>query len=275
MACVVQARAPAAPSAAPAPLPAFTPQALPTSQAEPSICSRHPARLTYAYAHMPASCDPLLQHAPSHLFKEHAPPSSTHAPLTRACSTMPACSLPACHACCSNGVDLNRNFPDRFGSPPLALTGLEQPETLAVMNWTLSRQFTASANMHEVWLSTLPCACFVNFKQPACSWQVPARTPSFPRRCSASTAVLCTVSSQPRCFARCTTSKRWLVHSQPSDQLTKGDWPVLSSSSGCRAPWWSTTLLTTPPTAARCTARRRMMQPCGTLQKSTPIATHS
>lgn len=52
----------------------------------------------------------------------------------------------------SNGVNLNRDFPgplrDRPGvmAPP---SGREQPETAAVMAWTLSRQFTAGANLHE------------------------------------------------------------------------------------------------------------------------------
>jgi hypothetical protein len=49
-------------------------------------------------------------------------------------------------------VDLNRNFPDPWLNRDWDLrTPLptSQPEVRAMMNFTLSRQFTASANMHE------------------------------------------------------------------------------------------------------------------------------
>lgn len=49
----------------------------------------------------------------------------------------------------ANGVNLNRDFPDPIYSSGMAPTGQEQPETKAVMAWVQSRQFVASANMHE------------------------------------------------------------------------------------------------------------------------------
>ena len=61
------------------------------------------------------------------------------------------------------GKDLNRDFPDRFASPSASQpggggaaaaamqpTGHEQPETAAIMDWTLRTGFVASASMHEV-----------------------------------------------------------------------------------------------------------------------------
>lgn len=50
----------------------------------------------------------------------------------------------------SAGQDLNRDFPDRFSSPPMEPSGSEQPETKAIMDWTLATGFVASASMHEV-----------------------------------------------------------------------------------------------------------------------------
>lgn len=44
----------------------------------------------------------------------------------------------------ANGVDLNRNFPDRFGHS----SGSIQPETRAVMNWLTQYPFVLSANLH-------------------------------------------------------------------------------------------------------------------------------
>lgn len=44
----------------------------------------------------------------------------------------------------ANGVDLNRNFPDRFGRS----SGLREPETRAVMDWLTQYQFVLSANIH-------------------------------------------------------------------------------------------------------------------------------
>ncbi|EFN60129.1 hypothetical protein CHLNCDRAFT_49638 [Chlorella variabilis] len=49
----------------------------------------------------------------------------------------------------SAGQDLNRDFPDRFSSPPMEPSGSEQPETKAIMDWTLATGFVASASMHE------------------------------------------------------------------------------------------------------------------------------
>ena len=51
----------------------------------------------------------------------------------------------------SNGFDLNRNFPDPWTTKGdlRAPTGDTQPETRALMEFSLSRPFTASANMHE------------------------------------------------------------------------------------------------------------------------------
>lgn len=55
-----------------------------------------------------------------------------------------------------NGIDLNRDFPDVINkttatriAPPLLRTGWEQPETVAIMDWSKSRSFVASAAMHE------------------------------------------------------------------------------------------------------------------------------
>ena len=47
----------------------------------------------------------------------------------------------------AHNIDLNRNFPDRFISKSEA-TGSEEPETAALMNWSLNNQFTASLAFH-------------------------------------------------------------------------------------------------------------------------------
>lgn len=46
----------------------------------------------------------------------------------------------------AHGVDLNRNFPDQYGTNEF--NDKAEPETLAVMNWTLSLPFVLSANLH-------------------------------------------------------------------------------------------------------------------------------
>lgn len=45
-----------------------------------------------------------------------------------------------------NDVDLNRNFPDQYGTNEFNRNA--QPETLAIMNWTQSIPFVLSANLH-------------------------------------------------------------------------------------------------------------------------------
>lgn len=49
----------------------------------------------------------------------------------------------------ANGLDLNRDFPDRFRSPTMEASGGEQPEVAAIMQWSLATGFVASASMHE------------------------------------------------------------------------------------------------------------------------------
>lgn len=46
----------------------------------------------------------------------------------------------------ANNIDLNRNFPDQYGSN--RLNEIQQPETQAVMDWTQSIPFVLSANLH-------------------------------------------------------------------------------------------------------------------------------
>ncbi|KAH8261915.1 hypothetical protein KR026_001673, partial [Drosophila bipectinata] len=46
----------------------------------------------------------------------------------------------------ANGVDLNRNFPDQYGTD--RFNKVTEPEVAAVMNWTLSLPFVLSANLH-------------------------------------------------------------------------------------------------------------------------------
>jgi carboxypeptidase D len=51
----------------------------------------------------------------------------------------------------ANRIDLNRDYPDAFS--PLGVNALNiekrQPETAALMRWTLKTPFVASANFHE------------------------------------------------------------------------------------------------------------------------------
>lgn len=47
----------------------------------------------------------------------------------------------------NNGIDLNRNFPDRIDDPNNSIVG-RQPETQAVMNFCFDRSFVLSANFH-------------------------------------------------------------------------------------------------------------------------------
>ena len=53
---------------------------------------------------------------------------------------------------CRGNKDLNRDYPDPIqqGHANLGPVGREQPETLAMMAWTNSTGFTASAQLHEV-----------------------------------------------------------------------------------------------------------------------------
>lgn len=65
---------------------------------------------------------------------------------------VPSTSILTPH-CARNDVDLNRNFPDPIQDAAEHWRrglGHEQPETRALMNWTLDVGFTAAAALHEV-----------------------------------------------------------------------------------------------------------------------------
>ena len=61
-------------------------------------------------------------------------------------------NAPPLPVCCRAERDLNRDFPDRFASSGMQRSGQEQPETAAIMDWTMGAAgpFVASASMHEV-----------------------------------------------------------------------------------------------------------------------------
>lgn len=46
----------------------------------------------------------------------------------------------------ANNIDLNRNFPDQYGTDKY--NAVTEPEVAAVMSWTLSLPFVLSANLH-------------------------------------------------------------------------------------------------------------------------------
>lgn len=82
----------------------------------------------------------------------------------------------------SEDVDLNRDFPDPLllGTTGLQPTGIEQPETLALMQWMSETHFVASASLHEV--GSTACPEF---------WQTSRQTKDL----SLSTVDTCTISS--------------------------------------------------------------------------------
>lgn len=81
-----------------------------------------------------------------------------------------------------NDIDLNRDFPDPIQHLAAVWPGglgTEQPETRAVMNWTLEVGFAASASLHEVsgcvWYCRLR-ACFKkNESSSRCTPVAPTR----------------------------------------------------------------------------------------------------
>ena len=80
-------------------------------------------------------------------------PTQHHRPANT--PALPPTPLPRPHllpSCCRAERDLNRDFPDRFASPDMQRSGLEQPETAAIMDWTMGAAgpFVAAASMHEV-----------------------------------------------------------------------------------------------------------------------------
>jgi carboxypeptidase D len=46
----------------------------------------------------------------------------------------------------AHNVDLNRNFPDQYGQNEY--NKIQEPETLAVMDWSKANNFVLSANLH-------------------------------------------------------------------------------------------------------------------------------
>jgi hypothetical protein len=74
---------------------------------------------------------------------------------------------------CSANVDLNRNFPDRFDD--MAVSGKEEPETVAIMDWTLKTGFVAGASMHEVRsLAGMPAGVPTTGSSFAACWKITA-----------------------------------------------------------------------------------------------------
>lgn len=49
----------------------------------------------------------------------------------------------------ARGIDLNRNFPDRFGQSTVHSTGEREAETLAIIAWVQQYSFVLSANIHN------------------------------------------------------------------------------------------------------------------------------
>lgn len=49
----------------------------------------------------------------------------------------------------ARGIDLNRNFPDRFGRSALHSSGEREAETLALVSWLQQYPFVLSANLHN------------------------------------------------------------------------------------------------------------------------------
>lgn len=92
-------------------------------------------------------CCPCWRIALSHACTEGTSFSSasTSLPLTRLCWS-PGGSFSQKGRNNANGVDLNRNFPDRLGQ--VKTNAVQEPETEAVMRWSRQYPFVLSANLH-------------------------------------------------------------------------------------------------------------------------------